>query len=146
MKPSGKNKHNGRPAHADEQPVGPGHVGNGVVGVGALGVLARHPGKVHVHGVFGQHGDKSHNSHGYSLRNVHLGDFARPGEQKGCAQNGHAREQGHQKRRNVRVQKTQPNAWQGHTHGNDVGAQCANGHAVLLKNKKDLGDVTPRSH
>jgi hypothetical protein len=46
MKPSGKNKHNGRPAHADEQPVGPGHVGNGVVGVGALGVLARHPGKV----------------------------------------------------------------------------------------------------
>lgn len=37
----------GRPGHADQEPVGPGHVGDGV-GVVRFRVLARLPGEVHV--------------------------------------------------------------------------------------------------
>ena len=128
-----KHKHNGRPAHAYEQPVGPGHIGNGVVRIRALGVLACHPGKVHVHGVFGQHGNKGHHRHGNSLGNVHLGNLAGPGEQKRSTQNGHARKYSHQQGRNIGMEKTYADPGQGHAHSNNVRAQSAKCHMVSLK-------------
>jgi hypothetical protein len=78
------------PGHTDEQPVGPGHVGDGEMGVVGCGMLAGHPGEIHVHGVFRQHGNQRHHGQGQGLGDVVLGHVAGPQEQKRGGQDGPA--------------------------------------------------------
>ena len=145
MEAAREDQHDGRPADTDEQPVGARHIGDGIMRVGAFGMLARHPGKVHVHGVFGQHGDEGHHGHGHSLGDVELGHFTGPGQQERRAQDGQAGQYGHQHGGNVRRGKAQGQARQGHEDSQKVGTQVAQRHDGLLggvwvlHKKKDLG-------
>ncbi len=85
-----ENKGDCGPAHAYQKTVGARHVGNGIMRIGAVGILACHPCKIHVNGIFRQNGNKGHDSNCNSLGHIKLGGLAGPGKHKGSAKNGNA--------------------------------------------------------
>ncbi len=69
-----------RPAHADEQAVGAGHVRRGEGDEARVAPAL--PGEDHVHRVFGKHGEQGYEPDRDALRDVHLRGLGRPAEQE----------------------------------------------------------------
>jgi hypothetical protein len=75
-----------RPGDADEQPVRPGHIGDGVAGVGR--VLGGEPGEAGIDHVLGQDGDQRQQGECEALREVELDRLGRPRQQEGGPHDG----------------------------------------------------------
>src|SRR5271169_6107808 len=73
-------QHHDRPAQAHQQPVGPGHVGGGVLGV--IRVVARYVCVVQVNGVFGQYSDQREYGDRKPAGDVDLRGFGGPRQQE----------------------------------------------------------------
>ena len=72
--------HHDRPAQAEQQPVGPGHVGRRVLHV--VRVVPGGVREVEVHRVLGQHRDDGQDRDGQRAGDVDPGRFGRPGQQE----------------------------------------------------------------
>ena len=84
-------QHDRAPAESDQQSVGAGHVGDRVAALGYFRVAAGLVGEDRVDGVFRQDGDQREQRQGQRLRDVHLEHLRGPRQQKGRAEDGHAR-------------------------------------------------------
>ena len=85
--PQGDDHHH-RPAQAQQQPVGSGHVGRRVLHV--VRVVPGGVGEVQVHRVLGQHRDDGQDGDGERAGDVQPGGFGGPGEQEGRGHHGRA--------------------------------------------------------
>ena len=84
-------EHHQRPGQADEQPIGAGHVGGGVMHVLRLRAFeAGLVGVVEVDRVFRQHGHQGNDGQDQALRDVLLGGFRAPRQQEARRQDGAA--------------------------------------------------------
>ena len=77
-----RDDHHDRPAQAQQQPVGPGHVGRRVLHV--VRVVPGGVGEVQVHRVLGQHRDDGQDGDGQRAGDVQPGRFGGPGQQEGA--------------------------------------------------------------
>ena len=83
-----RDDHHHRPAQAQQQPVGPGHVGRRVLHV--VRVVAGGVGEVQVHRVLGQDRDDGQDRDGQRPGDVDPGRFGCPGQQEGGGHDGRA--------------------------------------------------------
>jgi hypothetical protein len=156
--PPERDEHHHGPADADQQPVGPGHVGQRQRArrlgaavqrqarrAGLRERFAALAGEHEVHGVFGQHRDQRQDRDREARRDVQLRHLGRPGQQERGSHDGHAEQQGFERMCQLGVGGTQDDRRHAEQHGDrdgDLGASWMNVVEIVTKGRHSVSPAT----